>query len=115
MLLSVQQRKELNKIIDEIIEENSYIQWVTEDECIKYKNTEYESMIIGLGIGGNLKSHLQDDNTFYDTELTYYYQKNITHWITVFRIDEVSIKIQVHKKKWQEDLNGSKTILTKIV
>ena len=39
MLLSVQQRKELNKIIDEIIEENSYIQWVTEDECIKYKNT----------------------------------------------------------------------------
>lgn len=115
MLLSVQQRKELNKIIDKLIEDNRDIEWVTEDECVKYKNTEYESIIIGLGCGGHLKSHLQDDNVCYDTELTYYYEKHLKYFITVFRFDDLQIKIQAYKCKKNEGLNGSIKFLTKIV
>ena len=115
MLLSVQQRKELNKVIDKLIEDNRDIEWVTEDECVKYKNTEYESMIIGLGCGGHLKSHLQDDNVCCDTELTYYYEKHVKYFITVFRFDDLSIKIQAYKCLKHEGLNGSVKLLTKIV
>lgn len=115
MLLSVQQRKELNKIIDKLIEDNRDIEWVTEDECAKYKNTEYESMIIGLGISGNLNSHLQDDNVCSDVELTYYYAKYVKYFITVFRFDDLSIKIQAYKCQENKGLNGSVKLLTKIV
>lgn len=115
MLLSVQQRQELNKVIDKLIEDNRDIEWVTEDECIKYKNTEYESMIIGLGCGGHLNSHLQDDNVYCDTELTYYYEKHVKYFITVFRFNDLSIKIQAYKCLEHEGLNGSVKLLTKIV
>lgn len=116
MLLSVQQRKELNKVIDKLIEDNRDIEWVTEDECAKYKNTEYESMIIGLGCGEHLNSHLQDDNVYSDVELTYYYAKYLKYFITVFRLDDLSVKIQVYKCLENEGLNGSKVkSLTKIV
>ena len=73
-------------------------------------------MIIGLGIGGNLNSHLQDDNVCYDTELTYYYAKHLKYFITVFRLDDLSVKIQVYKCLENKGLNGSKVkSLTKIV
>lgn len=110
MILSVEERRELNEIIDKIIADNKDIEWISEDECVQYRNTEYESIIIGFG-KGDRTSHYKKDIGF-DTELTHFYQKQLTHFLTIFKVGN-NLKVQVYKTN--NGLNGSTKIDTFII
>ena len=58
MILTVKQQQILNDRIKMLCENNRDIEWVSQDECMQYKNTEYESLIIGFG-KGEFKQHLK--------------------------------------------------------
>ena len=84
MILTVKQQQVLNDRIKMLCENNRDIEWVSQDECMQYKNTEYESLLIGFG-KGEFKQHLKDSNVYNDVELTQYYAKQILYFMTVFR------------------------------
>ena len=95
MILTVKQQQILNDRIKMLCENNRDIEWVSQDECMQYKNTEYESLLIGFG-KGEFKQHLKDSNVYNDVELTQYYAKQILYFMTVFR-NENGIVISTYK------------------
>ena len=95
MILTVKQQQILNDRIKMLCEEEPSIEWVSQDENMQYKNTQYESLIIGFG-KGEFKQHLKDSNVYNDVELTQYYAKQILYFITVFRNGN-GIVISTHK------------------
>ena len=95
MILTVKQQQVLNDRIKMLCEEEPSIEWVSQDENAQYKNTEYESLIIGFG-KGEFKQHLKDSNVYNDVELTNYYSKQILYFMTVFR-NENGIVISTYK------------------
>ena len=95
MILTVKQQQILNDRIKMLCEEEPSIEWVSQDECMQYKNTEYESLLIGFG-KGEFKQHLKDSNVHNDVELTQYYAKQILYFMTVFR-NENGIVISTYK------------------
>ena len=95
MILTVKEQQVLNDKIKMLCEEEPSIKWVSQDECMKYKNTEYESLLIGFG-KGEYTQHLKDSNVYNDVELTQYYKKQILYFMTVFRNGN-SIVINTYK------------------
>ena len=95
MILTVKQQQILNNMIKKLCENNRDIEWVSQDENIQYKNTQYESLLIGFG-KGEFKQHLKDSNVYNDVELTQYYVKQILYFMTVFR-NENGIVISTFK------------------
>ena len=95
MILTVKQQQVLNNMIKKLCENNKDIEWVSQDECTKYKNTEYESLLVGFG-KGEYTQHLKDSNVYNDVELTHYYSKQILYFMTVFR-KENGIVISTYK------------------
>ena len=95
MILTVKQQQVLNDRIKMLCEEEPSIEWVSQDENIQYKNTQYESLLIGFG-KGEFKQHLKDSNVYNDVELTNYYSKQILYFMTVFR-NENGIVISTYK------------------
>lgn len=65
------------------------------DEKMQYLNTEYESILIGLGCGEHNK-HLLDENISRDMELTRYYENQIVCFVTVFRVND-ELRISTYK------------------
>lgn len=104
MILSIFQRKKINEVIEKY---SKNAEWVVCDEDIKYKNTEYESMIYGIGTGLTL-NHKRDKSVYNDTELAYYYQSQCNYFIQVFR-KGTTLVVTVHKNMGY-GLNGSKTV-----
>lgn len=106
MILSINQNRELNKIIDKY---SKNAEWVISDENTQYKNTEYESVIYGIGTG-ETKKHLKDDEVFYDVELTYYYDKQCQYFIQAHKVTyDESLTIVVYKNMGT-GLNGSQKV-----
>ena len=84
MILTVKQQNALNDRIKMLCEEEPSIEWVSQDECMQYRNSEYESLLIGFGKGKHTK-HLQVSEMYNDIELTNYYSKQILYFMTVFK------------------------------
>ena len=95
MILTVKQQNALNDRIKMLCEEEPSIEWVSQDECMQYKNSEYESLLIGFGKGEYIK-HLTDSNVYNDIELTNYYSKQILYFMTVFKKGD---KLQINTCK----------------
>ena len=51
MILTVKQQNALNDRIRMLCEEEPSIEWISQDECMQYRNSEYESLLIGFGKG----------------------------------------------------------------
>lgn len=103
MILTVNQQKKLNEIIEKY---SQNAEWVICDENMQYKNSEYESVIYGIGTG-DTKKHLKDDSIFNACELTYYYNLQCLYFIKVYRINyDNSLKIAIYKNIGS-GLNGS--------
>lgn len=106
MILSVFQRKKINSIIDKY---SKNAEWVICDENTQYKNSEYESVIYGIGTG-ETKKHLTDETVFNSVELTYYYNKQCQYFVQAYRvIYDNSLTIIVYQNVGT-GLNGSKTV-----
>lgn len=84
MILTVKEQQILNDRIKMLCEEEPSIEWVSQDECMQYRNSEYESLLIGFGKGEYIK-HLTDSEVYNDVELTNYYAKQILYFMTVFK------------------------------
>jgi len=95
MILTVKQQNALNDRIKMLCEQEPSIEWVSQDECMQYRNTEYESLLIGFGKGEYTK-HLTDSNMYNDIELTNYYSKQILYFMTVFKKGD---KLQINTCK----------------
>ena len=95
MILTVKQQQILNDRIKMLCEEEPSIEWVSQDENMQYKNTEYESLLIGFG-KGEFKQHLRDSNVYNDVELTQYYSKQILYVMTVLKNGD---KLQINTYK----------------
>ena len=108
MILTVKQRMALNKLIDQIVLENTDIEWISEDENMQYRNSIYENMLIGLGSGTTTK-HYTDYNMCNDVEMTYYYQKQLKYFITLFKTDS-KIKVTTYKTNGNTGMNGSSKV-----
>lgn len=104
MILSIFQRKKINEVIEKY---SKNAEWVVCDENAKYKNTDYESLLYGIGTGLTL-NHKRDKSVYSDTELAYYYQSQCNYFIQVFR-NGVTLVVTVHKNMGY-GLNGSKTV-----
>lgn len=107
MIFTIEQRKAINETIQKILDLCPDIEWITEDECLKYKNSIYASMIIGLGSGECIK-HLKDDNMYNEIELAYYYGKQCRYFVLVDKMDS-KIKIRVYKSN-NDGLNGASLV-----
>lgn len=95
MILTVKQQNALNDRIKMLCEEEPSIEWVSQDENMQYRNTKYESLLIGFGKGEYIK-HLTDSNMYNDIELTHYYSKQILYFMTVFKKGD---KLQINTLK----------------
>ena len=95
MILTVKEQQVLNDKIKMLCEEEPNIEWVSYDENFSYRNTDDESLLVGLGYGDCTK-HLSDSDVYNDIELTYYYGRNILYYMTIFRMDN-KLRINVHK------------------
>lgn len=112
MIFTIEQRKLINETVQAICDLCPDIEWITEDECLQYKNSIFASMIIGLGSGECLK-HLKDDNMYNEIELAHYYGKQCRYFILVDKIDHI-IRIRVYKSNGN-GLNGASLVVKKEV
>lgn len=112
MIFTIEQRRKINETIEQILAQNQDIEWVTEDECLQYKNSEYASLLIGLGSGEHTK-HLQDSEMWNAIELGNYYGEQCKLYIIVDTMGE-NIKIRVYKSNGN-GLNNSSLISKEIV
>lgn len=112
MIFTIEQRRKINETIEQILAQNQDIEWITEDECLQYKNSEYASLLIGLGSGEHTK-HLQDIEMWNEIELGNYYGEQCKFYIIVDTMDE-NIKIRVYKSNG-DGLLGSSLISKEIV
>ena len=112
MIFTIEQRRKINETIEQILAQNQDIEWITEDECLKYKNSEYANLLIGLGSGEHTK-HLQDIEMWSEIELGNYYGEQCKFYIIVDTMDE-NIKIRVYKSNG-DGLMGSSLISKEVV
>lgn len=112
MIFTFEQRKAINDTILMIKAHCNDIEWITEDECLQYKNSIYASMIIGLGSGECVK-HLEDVNMCSEIELAHYYSKQCKYFVMVDKMGS-KIKIRVYKSN-NDGLNGASLVITKEV
>ena len=112
MIFTIEQKKAINETIQIILDHCSDIEWITEDECLQYKNSIYACMIIGLGSGECVK-HLEDSDVYNDIELAHYYGKQCKYFVIVDKIGS-KIKIRVYKSN-NDGLNGASLVGAKEV
>ena len=112
MILTIKQKQRINEILNGLLAQNPDIEWVTEDECLQYKNSEYASLLIGLGSGKHTK-HLQDSEMWNAIELGNYYGEQCKLYIIVDTMGE-NIKIRVYKSNGN-GLNNSSLISEEII
>ena len=110
MIFTFEQRKAINDTILMIKAHCNDIEWITEDECLQYKNSIYASMIIGLG-SGKVTKHLEDENMYNEIELAHYYGEQCKYFVIVHKNND-KIKIRVYKSNGN-GLNGATLISMK--
>ena len=103
MIINIKHQLKLQELITKYAEKCN-AEWITLDETLKYKNREYQSSMIGLGVGEEPTKHLSDEEMWYAMELTYYYDKQIVFFIFID-----NDKIRVYHNKGT-GINGSELV-----
>lgn len=80
MIRSMKQQFKLQGLIQKYAEKCNST-WITLDETLQYKNTNYQNSMIGIGTGKEPTKHLLDEEMWNAIELTYYYDKQIAFFI----------------------------------
>lgn len=103
MIRNIEQQLKLQELITKYAEKCN-AEWITLDETLKYKNTEYQNSMIGIGVGVEPTKHLSDEEMWNAIELTYYYDKQIVFFILID-----NDKFRVYHNKGT-GINGSELI-----
>lgn len=103
MIRNIERQLKLQELITKYAEKCN-AEWITLDETLKYKNTEYQNSMIGIGVGEQPEKHLSDKNMYSEIELTNYYDKQIVFFILID-----NDKFRVYHNKGT-GINGSELI-----
>lgn len=82
MIRNIEHQLKLQELITKYAEKCN-AEWITLDETLPYKNTEYQNSMIGIGVGEEPTKHLSDEEMWNGIELTYYYDKQIVFFILI--------------------------------
>ena len=103
MIINIKHQLKLQELITKYAEKCD-AEWITLDETLEYKNTEYQNSMIGIGIGEEPTKHLSDEEMWNAIELTYYYDKQIVFFILID-----NDKFRVYHNKGM-GINGSELV-----
>ena len=103
MIRNIKHQFKLQELITKYAEKCN-AEWITLDETLKYKNTEYQNSMIGIGVGEEPTKHLSDEEMWNAIELTYYYDKQIVFFILID-----NDKFRVYHNKGM-GINGSELV-----